>query len=82
MYPPFTRTRPTRTRRAARSTAQVPDFPARVRFVAETRLKINALRDQQVEAASERTKAMWNAGASELLQLPSMRRCRSMAKYE
>lgn len=57
----------------------VPDFASRVKFVAETRVKLNALRDQQVEAAGERSRALEQgyeaAVVTELLNQPSMRRC-------
>jgi len=61
----------------------VPDFASRVKFVADTRVKLNRLRDQQVEAAGERTKAMEGneaAAVTELLNQPSMRRCCSVVK--
>jgi len=59
--------------------ALVPDFASRVKFVAETRVKLNRLQDQQVEAAGERSRAMGQGHeavvVTELLNQPSMRRC-------
>jgi hypothetical protein len=63
--------------------ALVPDFASRVKFVADTRVKLNRLRDQQVEAAGERTKAMEGyeaAAVAEVLNQPNMRRCCSVVK--
>ena len=61
--------------------ALVPDFSSRVKFVADTRVKLNRLRDQEGIDHLQRTKAMEvmeAAAATELLNLPSMRRCCSV----
>ena len=65
--------------------ALVPDFSSRVKFVADTRVKLNRLRDQEGIDHLQRTKAMEvmeAAAATELLNLPSMRRCCSVVKTE
>ena len=52
---------------------QVPDFERRVKFVADTRTKINQLREQQEREHAEATKAMWNHTALAVLDNPAMR---------